>query len=314
LVPADLTSRASILVVCGPTCSGKGGLARQLAVRFGGEVISADSRKIFRGFDVGTAKPPAGVREQIPHHLVDCCDPDEMFSAARFVDLADGAIRTIGERGGLPILAGGTGLYIRALLHGIVDTPSRDEDLRARLLDEEADHPGTLHQRLLGVDPVSAEQIPPADLVRIVRALEVLELTGRPISEIQARHGFGARRYRALQLAPAWEREDLYSRIDQRVDRMMEAGWLDEVKRLLGRGLGQSPAFKTVGYRQLKEHLEGGLGLEQAVADIKREHRRYSRRQMVWFRGVPDLEWLPAPADLDAVIRKVEDFLGENDG
>jgi tRNA dimethylallyltransferase len=309
LVSQDIKFQVPLVVICGPTGSGKGNLARELARRFEGEIISADSRKIYRGFDIGTAKPAQEQRAQIEHHLIDCCGPEEKFSAAKFVDAADEIIAAIKKRGHNVFLAGGTGLYIRALLHGIVDTPSRDEKLRAELLDHEADSPGTLYQRLARVDPVLAEQLKPADMVRIVRALEVYELCGRPLSEIQADHGFSQRRYPAKLLAPDWEREELYQRINSRVDHMLKAGLLDEVQSLLARGLGECQAFKTVGYRQLKDHLDGKLTYQEAVEKIKTEHRRYSRRQIVWFKGIADLKWLPTPVDLDEVSEEVQRFL-----
>jgi tRNA dimethylallyltransferase len=290
-----------ILIICGPTGSGKGRLARELVRRKGGEIVSADSRKIYKRLDIGTAKPKPEQREEIPHHLLDVCDPQEVFTAARFVDLADRAIAGIHDRGRLPLVVGGTGLYLRALLHGIADVPPRDEELRARLLDEESAQPGALRRKLEQVDPRAAGQIPPGDLVRTVRALEVYQLTGQPISSHQDSHGFEPVRYRARQVAPDWDREELYRRIDKRVERMIEAGWLEEVRGLIEDGLDQSPAFKTVGYPQLKDHLEGKLTLEQAVAEIQKEHRRYARRQLTWFRAQKEIEWCPAPVDPDSL-------------
>jgi tRNA dimethylallyltransferase len=295
-----------LLILCGPTGSGKGGLARELARRTGGEVVSADSRKIYRRFDIGTAKPTRRQRREVPHHLIDVCEPEEVFTAARFVQLADEAIAGIRERGRLPVVSGGTGLYLRALLHGIADVPPRDEDLRARLLDEESSEPGILHRKLGQADPHAAAQIPRGDLVRTVRALEVFQLTGRPISSHQTSHGFGPVRYRARQIAPDWDREDLYRRIDARVENMMRAGWLEEVRALIQDGLDQSPAFQTVGYPQLKDHLAGRWTLDEAVAAIQKEHRRYARRQLTWFRAVSEIEWLPAPVDVDQIIEELE--------
>lgn len=294
-----------ILIVCGPTGSGKGELARELALCWGGEVVSADSRKIYKRLDIGTAKPTPEQRREVPYHLLDVCEPQEVFTAARFVELADRAIADIRERGLRPLVVGGTGLYLRALLHGIADVPPRDEALRARLLDEESSRPGTLRRRLEQVDPQAAGQIPAGDLVRTVRALEVYELTGQPISSHQDSHGFEPVRYRARQIAPDWERDELYRRIDARVERMIDAGWLEEVRGLVEDGLDNSPAFKTVGYPQLKDHLEGKLTLEQAVSEIQKEHRRYARRQLTWFRAVKEIEWLPAPVDVDKLVEEL---------
>jgi tRNA dimethylallyltransferase len=225
------------------------------------------------------------------------------------MELADAAIRDIVSRGLLPIVAGGTGLYQRALLHGIVEAPPRDERLRAGMLDEEERDPGVLRRRLEEVDPAAAAQIPAADLVRTVRALEVHVLTGRPITEFQDAHGFQPVRYRALQVAPDWPREELYARIDERVDRMMDAGWLAEVRRLRDEGHGGARAFESVGYRQLADHLDGRRTLEEAVESIKTEHRRYARRQLVWFRAVEEVRWLPAPVDIDELMDLVRTYL-----
>jgi tRNA dimethylallyltransferase len=304
LVSEDL-EHPFILIICGPTGSGKGGLARELARRKTGEVVSADSRKIYRRLDIGTAKPTRKQREEVPYHLLDVCEPREVFTAARFVELADRAIADIHRRGRRPLVAGGTGLYLRALLHGIADVPPRDEALRAALLDEESSQPGTLRRRLEEVDPQAALQIPPGDLVRTVRALEVFQLTGKAISSHQDSHGFEPVRYPARQIALDWDREELYRRIDARVERMMGAGWLEEVRGLIDDGLDQSPAFKTVGYPQLKDHLEGRLTLEQAVFEIQKEHRRYARRQLTWFRAQKEIEWIPAPADVDSLSNSI---------
>ncbi len=305
MVPPKL----KILVVCGPTGSGKGQLARQLAREFDGEIVSADSRKIYRGFDIGTAKASPQARQEQTYHLIDCCDPQEEFSAARYADLASAAIADIVAKAKLPVIVGGTGLYIRALLRGIVDTPPRDEVLRARLRQEEMDSPGILFERLRQVDPDTALRLAPSDQVRIVRALEVFALCGRTISAIQAEHAFGQERFCACQLMPAWPREDLYQRINQRVERMMGEGWLDETRQLLALGLAESPAFQTVGYRELMDHLQDKCSLDQAVAHIKQEHRRYSRRQTVWFKRVAGLELLPAPVDIADVTKRVAKFL-----
>lgn len=303
MVSEDLKS-PFILIVCGPTGSGKGGLARELARLRGGELVSADSRKIYRRFDIGTAKPTRRQRREVPHHLMDVCEPGEVFTAARFVKLADRAIAEIQKRGRLPVVVGGTGLYLRALLHGIAEVPSRDEALRARLLGQESAKPGALRRRLEQVDPDAAGQIPPGDLVRTVRALEVYELTGLPISRHQDSHGFEEVRYRARLIAPDWDREELYRRIDSRVERMLQAGWLDEVRALIEDGLDRTPAFRTVGYPQLKAHLGGETTLEDAVKAIKTEHRRYARRQLTWFRAVEGIEWSPAPIDPKRVIEE----------
>lgn len=314
MVPPHVSPPPSILVICGATGSGKGRLARGLAARLAGEVVSADSRKIYRRFDLGTAKPTVEERRRIPHHLVDVCDPDEVFTAGRFAEMADAAVADITGRGRFPIVCGGTGLYLRALLYGIIDGPPRDDALRERLRAEEAREPGCLHRRLEEIDPQAASRIPPGDLVRCVRALEVHAVTGRRISEMQRDHGFLEPRVRALQVAPDWPRDALHRRIDERVERMMQAGWLDEVRALRRGGLAGCRAFQSVGYRQLLQVLEGERTLEEAVASIKTEHRRYARRQLTWFRAEPAIQWLPAPVDEGDLLERVQDFLSERHG
>ncbi|HOX45919.1 MAG TPA: tRNA (adenosine(37)-N6)-dimethylallyltransferase MiaA [Myxococcota bacterium] len=308
MVPALLTPRPRLVVVCGPTASGKGALARALAARFAGELVSADSRKIYRGLDIGTAKPDAAARADLPHHLLDVCAPGEAFSAARFVELADAAIGQIAARGHVPVVVGGTGLYVKALLRGIIDTPPRDPALRARLEAEERAQPGSLHARLRSVDPACAARLGPGDRLRLVRALEVHALTGRRLSELQAAHAFGQRRYPALLLAPDWPRAELDERIGRRVAAMLAAGWLDEVAAL--RRAGERAGLDVVGYRELDRHLAGELSLPEAVEAVRRAHRRYARYQLGLFGKLPDLRWLPAPVELEAVAAEVGAFLG----
>ncbi len=300
-----------MIVICGPTGSGKGQLARDIAGRLDGELISADSRKIYRKFNIGTAKTPASVQAGIVHHLMDVCDPHEVFAAGRYAELAHRAIDDITQRNRLPIVVGGTGLYIRVLLYGIVDAPIRDDNLREQLLTQESSDPGSLYSRLCDMDPVTAKRLPASDLVRIVRALEVCIVGKVPISELQETHGFSQQRYRSYQIAPLWSKETLYQRINERVDRMMSAGWLDEVDELIQLGFSQTPAFQSVGYRHLAAVLAGERDLEEAVASIKTEHRRYARRQLMWFRNVNELHWIEMPADVNALVDTLRDFLAQ---
>ncbi len=308
MVPSELRSPA-VVVICGPTGSGKGALAREVALRLDGEIVSADSRKVYRRMDVGTAKPDQVARSRTPHHLIDVAEPGEVFSAARFVKLADRAMADILGRKRLPVVAGGTGLYIRALLHGIIETPPRDDGLRRRLQAEERRSPGCLHARLEEIDRESAARIPPGDVVRLVRALEVFELTGRPLSRFQSEHGFGKRRFRAFQAAIDWPRDELDARIDRRVHRLLQAGWLAETEALLCEGALK--ALEVVGYRQLRDHLDGRCSLEEAIESIQRAHRRYARQQLKWFRAVDDLRWLPAPVDVDGLEEELREFLAD---
>ncbi len=298
-----------ILVIAGPTGSGKGELARHLAVTLGGELISADSRKIYRGLDIGTAKPTVAMRRTIAYHLIDVCLPSERFSAARFCTMARSAIADIRGRGKIPIVVGGTGLYLRALLYGLIETPRTNERLRSRLESEECHEPGCLFRRLLSVDPVAAARLHASDRMRVIRALEVYELTGRPMTLVQREHGFARRTFRAWQVAPRWPRAELYRRINERVERMLSAGWLDEVKRLRCEGLREAPALRVVGYREINSYLDGERPWDETCASIQRAHRRYARRQLTWFKAVPELNWWDAPIDFDTLAASAREFL-----
>jgi tRNA dimethylallyltransferase len=300
---------SKILVIAGPTGSGKGELARQLAVRFNGELISADSRKIYHGLDIGTAKPTAAMRRAVAYHLIDVCSPGERFSAATFCAMARVAIADIRARGKVPIVVGGTGLYVRAVLYGLIDTPRSNELLRSRLEAEEQRDPGCLYRRLLSVDPVAAARLRANDRMRVIRALEVYELTGRPLTVVQREHGFAARSYRAWQVAPHWPRAELYRRINERVDRMLDAGWLDEVKRLRREELAAAPALRVVGYRELGAYLDGQRSWDETYVAIQRAHRRYARRQLTWFRAVPEINWWDAPINIEELAAKAREFL-----
>ena len=300
-----------LVVICGPTASGKGGLGRTIAKALDGEIVVADSRKVYRHLDIGTAKPDAKVQQKFCYHLIDLVEPDQNFSAADYVTHADIAIGDIWARQRQPIIVGGTGLYIRSLIWGIIDTPSADATLRAQLLQQEKRNPGCLHHRLQTLDPICAQRLPPTDLMRIIRALEVHILTGKPLSTIQEQHRFATKRYTSWIMAIDWPKDQLDQRIDQRIRNMLEAGWLDEVERL--RAQGQQKALKVVGYRQLNSHLQGDCSLEQAITDIQRAHRRYAKQQLTWFRAVDGLHWFTPPLDVDQILNKIGDFLNSND-
>ncbi len=307
MVPPRLSRPPRLVVVCGQTASGKGGLARALARRLDGEIVAADSRKIYRGLDIGTAKPDAVARAELGYHLIDVAEPDEVFSAARYAALADRAIAAIAGRGRLPLVVGGTGLYLRALLYGLIDTPPADQELRRRLERQHRQRPGSLHAELRRVDPAAAARIAPGDALRLVRALEVHALTGRPLSAVQADHGFDRPRYPAYALAVAWPAEQLAERIAARVDRMLAAGWLDEVCALRRAGAGR--VLRVVGYRQLAAHLDGACSLDQARRAIRRAHRRYARQQRKWFRADPAVRWLDAPVDAEVLAERLRRWL-----
>ncbi|HYD40622.1 MAG TPA: tRNA (adenosine(37)-N6)-dimethylallyltransferase MiaA [Anaeromyxobacter sp.] len=296
----------AILVLAGPTASGKTALALELARRLGGEIVNADSQQVYRGLDAGTAKPTAEELAAVPHHLVDVVEPGEGMDAARWVALADEAIAGIASRGRLPLVVGGTGLYVRALLHGVVVAPGRDPALRAALEDE-AERLGrpALHARLAAVDPDMAARIRPNDLVRIVRALEIAAGGTRP-SELYAAHGFQQDRYRATLLALHVPRPELHARIDARVPAMFARGLLAETERLLARCGGRLPGRVPIGYAEAAAVLRGDLPEAEAVRRIQVSHRRYARRQVIWLRKEPGVRWIRPPWDVDALARCVE--------
>jgi tRNA dimethylallyltransferase len=290
-----------IAVIAGPTASGKTRLGIDLCLAAGGEIVNADSQQIYRGLDVGTAKPTAAERAEVPHHLLDLCQPGEGMDAARWCALADGAIADVAGRGRLPVVVGGTGLYLRALLHGVVAAPGRDAALRARL-EEEAARLGraAMHRRLAGVDPEAARRIRPNDLVRIVRALEIAA-GGRTQSELFAAHAFQPDRYRARLWALEPPREDLHRRIEARVEEMFAGGILEEARGLLARFGGRPLPKLPIGYAEAIACARGELPLDEAVRRVQVAHRRYARRQVIWLRREKGVEWLAPPVDAEAL-------------
>jgi tRNA dimethylallyltransferase len=295
-----------LVVVAGPTASGKTALAVALARRLGGEIVNADSQQVYRGLDVGTAKPTAAERAAAPHHLVDVVDPGEGMDAARFVALADAAIADVTGRGRRVVVAGGTGLYLRALLHGVAEAPGRDPALRARL-EAEAEVVGrpALHARLAAIDPAYAARIRPNDLVRVVRGIEIAAGGKRP-SELFAAHAFQPDRYPALVVALDPPREALHARIDARVREMFEGGLLDETEALLARSGGVLPPRLPIGYAEAAACLRGEVSREEAVRRVQVAHRRYARRQVIWLRRERGVEWLTPPVDAESLARRVE--------
>jgi len=285
---------SGLLCIVGPTASGKSALALGLAQSLGGEIISADSMQIYRGFDIGTGKPSAEERAQVAHHLLDVADPLENWDAARWADEATRAIESVRARGGVPIVCGGTFLWVRALIYGLAEAPRGDDALRARHRAlAEAEGRAALHARLAEVDAVSAARLAPNDLVRVSRALEVYELTGTPMSQLQAAHGFRAPRFSARFIGVARERAEQDELIARRVQAMLDAGWVDEVQSLIARGFGEARAMQSVGYRQVFEALASGAAVDPSA--IVRATRVFARRQRTWLRDQP-VEWLPAGA------------------
>jgi tRNA dimethylallyltransferase len=298
-----------VVVLVGPTAVGKTALSLRLARAFDGEVVSADSRQIYRRMDIGTAKATAHEQALAPHHLLDVAEPDEQLTLAQYKALADAAIRAIWARGGLPLLVGGTGLYVRAVLEGwtVPEVPP-NEALRTSLyaLAEREGHE-SLHRALAAVDPQAAQGIDARNVRRVVRALEVYHETGAPISQLQRKQPPD---YRILRIGLTLPRPALYARIDARVDAMLADGLVEEVRGLLAQGYSLDlPAMSGLGYRQIAQHLAGEIGLQEATALIKRHTRRFVRQQYNWFRlDDPAIHWLdaaegdPAPAAM-ALVR-----------
>lgn len=303
-----------VVVVSGPTAAGKSELAIELALRFGGEIVNADSAQVYRYMDIGTAKPTALQRARVPHHLLDVVLPNAHYSAGRYAFEGQRACAEIHARGSCVFLTGGTGLYIRALLHGVVSGGAGDADLRARLEAEQQQatttgDPGLLHRRLAEVDPAAAARIHPNDLRRIVRALEIEQLAGVPASSLQSAHGFAERRYRVLHLALDPGVRELDSRIELRCRAMLDAGLLKEVRALRRKGYGpELRSMQAIGYRHLHPVAAGHGTLEHALAEMLRDTRAFARRQRTWLRRVPEAVWLD-PRERGAIEQRVEDFV-----
>ncbi|MHB1845906.1 MAG: tRNA (adenosine(37)-N6)-dimethylallyltransferase MiaA [Deltaproteobacteria bacterium] len=292
---------ADCIVLCGPTASGKSALAVALAQRIGAEIIGVDSQQVYRGLPIGTAQPSPEELAAVPHRLVGFVEPPDEMTAARWAELARSAAAEIRSRGRRVLLCGGTGLYLRAALKGLFRGPAANPELRAALLGE-AERVGraALHARLGEVDPVAAARLAPNDLVRVIRALEVHAATGRPLSEHFERQAREAVRAHWLGLAPP--RDELAGRIEARTRRLFERGLLDEARWLRERGLeGWAPA-RALGYRDALAHLRGELGLAEAMARTSHETRRYAKRQLTWFRAIPEVLWLPWPAPVEAAL------------
>jgi tRNA dimethylallyltransferase len=287
-----------LIVIVGPTGAGKTSLALALAGRLGAEVVSADSQQVYRGMDIGTGKVPASERDRVPHHLIDAVDPDEEMTAARFVALADRAIASIASRGKRVVVAGGTGLYVRALLLGLFPGPPANPQLRAELAAQEV---SALYERLQVVDPAAAARIEPRDRRRIIRALEVTLITGTPMSEHQRQHDHRRirPRYRAQLIGLAPPRDRLYAAINRRVDEMLADGLVQEVEDLRARGY--RPPLRSqqaIGYAEVHQYLDGRVPLAEAVELIKRNTRRYARRQLTWYRPEESIVWYSSAANV----------------
>lgn len=307
------TARPLVAVV-GPTGSGKSELALALAGEFAGEIVNCDSLQVFRHFDIGTAKLPEAEWRAIPHHLLSAADPGELFTAGEYARRARLVVEAIAARGHLPVIAGGTGFYLRALLDGLFDGPERDPGLRDRLAARQARRPASLHRLLARFDPRAAARIHQNDVPKTMRALEVCLLTRRPLTEAFARGRTPLQGFRTLKLGLLPDRGALNRRLDARCARMFESGLVEEVRGILALGWsGREKPFESHGYRQALALLRGQMTLAEAVADAQLGTRQYAKRQITWFRREPGLEWLPGFGDstevLHAARRLVAAFL-----
>jgi len=307
-------SRPPVVIVTGPTASGKTAIGIRLARRFGGEILNADSMQVYRYLDIGTAKPTLAERAGVPHHLIDIVTPNVQYNAGRYAGDARRAAREVHGRGRVVFLVGGTGLYIQAFLEGLMEGGAADPE-RRRALEEEhrlaaaAGEPRRLHDRLASLDPESAERIHPNDLVRVIRALELIEQSGRPVSELRRSHRLREHRYRTLHLVIDPGPEKLKARIDARCVQMIEAGLLQEVRSLRDRGYGpELSCMRAIGYRHMQPVIDGADTLANVLVEMQRDTRHFARRQRTWLRSLRDAVWME-PEDEEELQEAVETFL-----
>ncbi len=302
-----------LLVILGPTASGKSALAIELAKQLAGEIVSCDSVAVYRHFEIGTAKPTREDRASIPHHLLDVAEPDEAFTAGEYSRRARAAINEIAQRGKLPIVVGGTGLYLRALLEGLFPGPQRSEELRERLRERAAERGSPyLHRILSRLDLTAAARIHANDAPKLIRAIEVCLASREPMSELWQQRGRDSLTgFRILRLGLNPERQQLYERINARAQQMFESGLVEETESLI-KQYGQQKsvtALDSHGYKQAVQFLRGELTREQAIAVTQQGHRNYAKRQMTWFRREPDVAWLEGFGDDPAIVRQAADLV-----
>lgn len=304
--------KPKIIVICGPTGVGKTSAALELARGFNGEIVSADSRQIYRYMDIGTAKPTASERARIPHHMIDIVNPEDPFDAATYAREAGQIIRKLHERRITPLVVGGTGLYIKALLHGLFPDGRTDPVVRKRLQEEAKVHgTGFLYQRLRQCDLATAQRLHPNDTFRIIRALEIYEITGQAISRHHIGHRFASTPFRTLKIGLNLERNILYERINRRVDVMIEAGLVDETKKLLQMGYSADlKSMQSLGYRHLVDFIHGRAAWDETLGTWKRDTRRYAKQQLTWFKADGEIIWRK-PTQLDNIFELITEFLSD---
>jgi len=305
------TDKPKVIALMGPTAVGKTGLVMQLAKDLGGEIVNADSMQIYRFMDIGTAKPTVAERAEVVHHLLDIVDPDQDFDASLYSQLARETIKKLVGEGKVAIAVGGTGLYLKALFHGLFPSAHSDQVIRQRLSREgEKDGGVKLYKRLKKIDPSTAARLHPNDLFRVIRALEVWECTGKPMSVLQKEHGFRENPFFTLKIGLKLPRSQLYERINRRVEEMMELGLVNEVRELLNRGYGvHLKSMQALGYRHMVQHLINGMKIAEAVRTMKRDTRHYAKRQMTWFGGDQEIKWFH-PQEMERIARLAREFMG----
>ena len=304
------SKKPKVIIIGGPTGIGKTAVAIRIAQRFGGEIINADSMQIYRKMDIGTAKPTPEEQALVKHHLIDIINPDQPFDAVRFADTAGKIIVQLVEKQMLPLVVGGTGLYIKALTHGLFRENSSDPEVRKELHQIAETHGSEhLYRNLEQIDPTTADRLHPNDIFRIIRALEVYRVTGAPISDFHNTHRFSDQPYRTLKIGLDMDRKILYDRINSRVEAMIDEGLVAEVKQLLAMGYSaELKSMLSIGYRHLADFIEGRLEWDEALDTMKRDTRRYAKRQLTWFRNDPEMIWFH-PEQVDEIAEKIEEFV-----
>ena len=300
-----------LVAILGPTASGKSSLAVALAEKLGGEVIACDSTQVYRGFDIGTVKPSEAERRGVPHHMMDLVSPAEVFTAGEYRLRALEVLADLRRRHRLPIFTVGTGLYFRALMEGLADAPTRSDRLRARLNATGAKRGGAhLHKILRRLDSVAAERISPNDRQKLVRAVEVCLLAGRPLSELHRAGRPGLQGYAAVKIGLNPPRQALYERIERRVHLMLDQGWSEEVAALVAEGAPKTAKpFEFIGYRELRAHAETGQPLSNTIEAVAQATRRYAKRQVTWFRREPGVQWFADFGDAPETLSATLDYL-----
>lgn len=305
-----MMAKPKIIIICGPTASGKTSTAIQVARTFNGEIVSADSMQVYKYMDIGTAKPTLNERSCVPHHLIDIIDPNEHFDAEKYTKLAHEAVMELSSRGITPFIVGGTGLYIKALVHGLFKAGASDPHIRHRLKEDAKIYGSAfLYTQLNRKDPDTAKRIHPNDTYRIIRALEVHELTGKRISEFHHGHRFKDNPFEFLKIGLHMNRDILYDRIDRRVDTMIDTGLFREVTELLEMGFStRLKSMQSIGYRHMVDFIRGNCNWDKTVETLKRDTRRYAKRQLTWFKADPEIIWIE-PKQLAEFRLHIKKFL-----